>query len=155
MEWNSLDIVFAIIALFMLLRGLLRGALAEFFSVGAIAAGIAAAVIFSAPAGAAVEAYLGARGWGRVIAFMGIFLVTYVLAKIMEKLLRGFVNNVNLQNLDKALGIFLGLLEGIILVSLVIFALRLQPLFDVKSILAGSLCVRMLEPLMAFVLTNV
>jgi membrane protein required for colicin V production len=155
MEWNYLDIVLAIVVLFMLLRGLLRGAIAELFSVGAIIAGVVVAVIFSAGIGAAVEENLGARGWGRIIAFMGLFLVTYVFMKIAEKALKGFVNNVNLQNLDKALGLFLGLVEGIALAAVVIFALRLQPLFDVQSILAGSLCVRMLEPLMGIVLQNV
>ncbi|MDR3201073.1 MAG: CvpA family protein [Spirochaetales bacterium] len=155
MEWNYLDIVLAIIVLFMTLRGLLRGALAELFSVGAIVAGIVVAVIFSSGIGAAVEENLGARGWGRIIAFMGLFLVTYVLMKIAEKVMRGFVNNVNLQNLDKALGLFLGLVEGAALAAVVIFALRLQPLFDVKNILSGSLCLRMLEPLIAIVLQNV
>jgi membrane protein required for colicin V production len=155
MEWNYLDIVFAIIVFFMLLRGLLRGALAELFSVGAIAMGIAVAVIFSGAAGAAVEEKLGARGWGRIIAFLGLFLVSYIVMKLAEKLLRGFVANVNLQNLDKALGFFLGLVEGIALLALIIFILRLQPVFDVDGILAGSLCVRMLDPLVVFVVKNV
>ena len=155
MEWNHLDIVFAIIAAFMLLRGLLRGALAELFSAGAIIAGIAAAVLFSASAGAMVEERFGYSGWGHIIAFLGLFLVTYVVMKILEKIVRSFVETVKLQNLDKALGFFLGLIEGIALVAVVIFILRLQPVFDVKSMLAGSLCVRMIDPLVVFVLRNV
>jgi membrane protein required for colicin V production len=155
MEWNALDIVCGIIVLFMLLRGLLRGALAEIFSVGAIIAGIAAAVIFSARVGILVEAHIGFNNWGRVIAFMALFLVTYIVMKIMEKALRGFIERVNLQNLDKAVGLFLGLVEGAALAALVIFLLRLQPVFEVRGILAGSLCVKILDPLLIFVVNNV
>jgi len=155
LEWNHIDIVFAIITAFMLLRGLLRGALAELFSVGAIIGGIVAAVVFSARAGIEIEERLGYSGWGHIIAFCGLFLVTYVVMKLTEKILRKFVESINLQNLDKALGFFLGLVEGIALVAVIIFILRLQPVFDMESTLAGSLCVRIVNPLVLFVLGNV
>ncbi|MDR1933893.1 MAG: CvpA family protein [Spirochaetales bacterium] len=155
MEWNALDIVCGIIVLFMLIRGLLRGALAEFFSLGAIVAGIVAAVLFSASLGAAVEEYIGFNNWGRIIAFMALFLVTYVVMKIMEKILKGFVNSVNLQNLDKALGVFLGFAEGIALAALVISVLRLQPVFDLRNVFEGSFCVRNLAPVLTFIVSNV
>jgi membrane protein required for colicin V production len=154
-EWNHIDIVFAIVMLFMLLRGLLRGALAELFSVGAIVAGIAVAVIFSAGAGAMVEEKFGLAGWGSIIAFLGLFLVTYVVMKLVEKTLRSFVESVKLQNLDKALGLLLGLVEGLAIVAVVIFVMRLQPVFDFREILAGSLFVRLLDPLVGFVVRNV
>jgi membrane protein required for colicin V production len=127
---------------------LFRGALAELFSLGAIAAGIAAGVIFSADLGGWVETGLGLNGWGRIIAFMGIFLVTYVIMKILEKALRGFVNSVNLQNLDKALGLFLGLIEGAALVGIIIFVLHVQPIENLRNLADRSLCGRTLKPLM-------
>jgi membrane protein required for colicin V production len=148
MDWNYLDIVFAILAAFMVLRGLIRGALAEFFSLGAIAAGIAGGVIFSADLGRWVEAGLGLNGWGRIIAFLGIFLITYVVMKILEKALRGFVDSVNLQNLDKALGLFLGLIEGAALVGIIIFVLHVQPIDSLRNLADRSLCGRTLKPLM-------
>ena len=154
-SWNSLDIVIALVALFMLLRGLLRGALAEFFSVGAIVAGVAVAIIFSGSAGAVVEERMGTSGWGNIIAFLGLFIVTYLVMKVVQKILRGFVENVNLQNLDKALGLFLGLVEGLALAALIVFVLRLQPLVDMQDVLAGSLSVRVLDTLVAFVVSHV
>ncbi|MDR1179844.1 MAG: CvpA family protein [Spirochaetales bacterium] len=155
MEWNAFDIICGIIVLFMLVRGLARGALAEIFSVGAIIVGIAVAVIFSASLGGIVEEHLGLTNWGRIIAFFGLFLVTYIIMKIAEKTLKSFVDTVNLQNLDKALGVLLGIVEGASLVALVIFLLRLQPVFDVQNVLGGSLCVRMLDPLLISVVSNV
>ena len=155
MDWNSLDIVLALVVLLMLLRGLLRGALAELFSVGAIVAGIAVAIIFSGPVGVKVEESMGSSGWGNIIAFLGLFIATYLVMKLSEKILRRFVENVNLQNLDKALGFFLGFVEGLALAALIVFILRLQPVFDLHNVLAGSLSVRILDPLVAFVVTHV
>ncbi|MCL1817342.1 MAG: CvpA family protein [Spirochaetaceae bacterium] len=154
-NWNSLDIVLALVVLFMLLRGLLRGALAELFSVGAIVGGIAAAIIFCGPVGVVVEERLGLNGWGNIIAFLGLFIVTYLVMKVAQKILRGFVENINLQNLDKALGLFLGLIEGLALAALIVFVLRLQPLVDLRDVLAGSLSVRVLDPLVFFVISHV
>jgi membrane protein required for colicin V production len=148
MDWNYLDIVFAILAAFMILRGLMRGALAEFFSLGAVVAGIAAGVIFSADLGRWVETSLGLNGWGRIIAFMGIFLVTYIIMKILEKALRSFLASVNLQNLDKALGLFLGFIEGVALVGIIIFVLHVQPIDSLRNLADRSFCGRTLKPLM-------
>jgi membrane protein required for colicin V production len=75
--------------------------------------------------------------------------------KLLEKVFKGVVASINLQNLDKALGLFLGIIEGIALTALVVFVLRLQPVINVVDILSGSLCVRILEPLMSFVVQNV
>ncbi|MDR1625183.1 MAG: CvpA family protein, partial [Spirochaetia bacterium] len=134
---------------------LLRGALAEIFSVGAVVVGIAAAVVFSSSLGVVIEERMGLNNWGRIIAFMALFLAAYVVMKIAQKTLKGFVESVNLQNLDKALGLFLGLVEGVALAALVIFLLRLQPVFDLQGILAGSLCVKILDPLLVLVVRNV
>ena len=155
MDWNSLDVVLALVVFFMFVRGLLRGALAELFSVGAIVTGIAVAAIFSGPVGVSVEQSIGLNGWGRVIAFLGLFIVTYIVMKLAEKILRRFVENVNLRNLDRALGLFLGLVEGMALAALIVFVLRLQPLVDFRDVLAGSLSVRVLDPLVAFVAAHV
>ena len=155
MDWNSLDVVLALVLLFMLLRGLIRGAIAELFSVGAIVAGIVAAIFLSGSVGVSVEQSMGLNGWGRVIAFVGIFIVSYLVMKIGEKILRRFVENVNLQNLDKALGLFLGLVEGLAVAALIVFVLRLQPVVEMREVLAGSLAVRVLDPLVAFVISHV
>ncbi|MDR2588712.1 MAG: CvpA family protein [Spirochaetales bacterium] len=145
-NWNYLDGVFAALVLFMALRGLFRGALAELFSVGGVGAGIAAAVLFSARLGPRVEEALSVQGWGQVIAFFGIFLFVYVVMKILEKALRGIVEKISLENLDKALGFVLGCAEGVILTGAVIVVMRIQPLFDVEGVLGGSLTADFLMP---------
>jgi membrane protein required for colicin V production len=150
MAWNILDIVFVIIIVFLAIRGLIRGFLGEIFSVGSVVAGLGAAVFFSSALAGPVERALGISGWGQIIAFLGIFVVAYLVMKLVEKALRNVVEGVNLQNLDKALGFFLGLVEGAVVAGLLVLVLRAQPLFDFSGPLSGSVIARILTPVVAY-----
>jgi membrane protein required for colicin V production len=149
MDWNVFDIVFGIIILFLALRGVLRGFIGEVFSLGAIVVGIGAAVLFSSLFAGYVESSLNLQGWGHVVAFLGTFLIVYVLMKIIEKALKGVVETIHLQNLDKALGLFLGCLEGIAAVGFLIFLLSLQPFVDLSGPLGNSFVASFITPLVA------
>lgn len=150
MEWNFLDIVFGILILLLAVRGLIRGFIGEVFSVGAVVVGIGAAVIFSSVLAGPVEEMLNIRGWGQVIAFLGIFLVVYIVLKIVEKALKGVIENIHLENLDRALGLFLGIVEGLVVVGALVLMLRLQPFFDFSASLEESTVVRILTPLLVY-----
>jgi len=53
----------------------------------------------------------------------------------------------NLTILDRVLGLALGILEGFVVVGLFIVVLKIQPLFNVTGLLASSLYVKLLGPL--------
>ncbi len=147
MEWNTLDVIFGILLLFFSLRGVLRGFVGEVFSVGAVALGLGAGYFFGPHFAQVAAQTFHIPGWGSVVAFLGVFLLVYVLLKIIERLFRGFIETLHLQNLDKALGLFLGIGEGLILILLLLWGLRVQPIFDAKALLEGSLIARFLLPL--------
>ncbi|GAB4222851.1 MAG: hypothetical protein Kow009_14700 [Spirochaetales bacterium] len=147
MEWNTLDVIFGILLLFFSLRGLIRGFVGEVFSVGSVALGLGAGYFLGPSFAEVAEQALRLPGWGNVVAFLGVFLVVYVLLKLTEKLFRGFIESLHLQNLDKALGLFLGTGEGLILILLLLWGLRMQPIFDVDALLEGSWVARFLLPL--------
>ncbi|MCX7788191.1 MAG: CvpA family protein [Spirochaetes bacterium] len=147
MKWNTLDVIFGILLLFFSLRGMLRGFVGEVFSVGAVALGLGAGYFFGPHFAQVVAQTFHLPGWGHVVSFLGVFLLVYVLLKILERLFRGFIETLHLQNLDKALGLFLGIGEGLILILLALWGLRVQPVFDAKSLLEGSWVARVLLPL--------
>jgi membrane protein required for colicin V production len=143
-----IDIVFAVVILVLTVRGLLRGFIEEVFSLGALVLGLAAAVLFSGSLARPVEQTFGIpAGWGQVVAFLAVFLVVYIVLKLVEKALHGLAEKVQLENLDKALGFIFGLLEGMVFVALAILVLRLQPFFNVDGLFRGSLTGRYLLPL--------
>lgn len=150
MHWNALDVVFGLILLFLTIRGLFKGFVGEIFSVGAVVAGIGTAVFFSAALAGPVERVLHLRGWGHPVAFLGLFLAVYIVLKLIEKGVKGIVERINLENLDRALGFFLGFAEGVIVVGLLVFLLRFQTFVDMSKPLSESFVAGMLTPLVAY-----
>lgn len=136
------DIVFAVIVIILTARCVFRGFIVEFMSIQAVLGGLVLAFMFS-PLGAA---YLNARwrpsAWNRLIAFLVIFLVVYLVFKVLERLLTKFFERLSLENLDRALGFFLGILEGVLVVLLIIFIIEIQPFADPEAILGGSIAAR-------------
>jgi membrane protein required for colicin V production len=115
----------------------------------AIILGILASLFFYKNGGE----FLRARFWPgmkiipEIIAFMALFLIVFIVVKLLEMMLKGIINGVRLTGADRFLGIIFGLAEGIAVISLVIFVLKIQPLFDPSSILSESFFASLLLPL--------
>ena len=82
--------------------------------------------------------YLGTTALTRVAAFLIIFIAVTIIAKIIERILKNILENLNLGGLDRILGLVFGLVEGILVVSVVVFLVRVQPFFDLQDFLASS-----------------
>jgi membrane protein required for colicin V production len=147
MSFTTIDIVFSVVIAVAAIRGIVKGFIEEFFSVGALVLGVLLATLFSSALAGPVEDVFKVRGWGQVIAFFAIFIVVYIVLKLVERGLKGVFEKINLQNLDRALGFLLGLLEGVVVVSVVIVAIRIQPFFKLDELLQGSFYARYILPL--------
>jgi len=150
-ELNGLDIVFLLIIVFAAIRAGFRGFVKELLSTAALFGGIAVAVLFSGIAAVYVQPWVGDGPLAQVVAFLGLFLLVYVVLKIFESALNGLIERINMQNLDRALGFFLGLAEGIFLDFVIILLLQLQPVFDLERTIAESVVARFLLPLLPYV----
>jgi membrane protein required for colicin V production len=82
-----------------------------------------------------------------LIAFAAIFLIVFIAIKIIEMTLRSIIEGVRLGGLDRLLGFFFGLVEGIVIVCLLLFLISIQPLFDPKQIIEESFFAKILMPL--------
>lgn len=138
MAVNPLDIVFGVVLLVAGVRCALKGFIAEAMSMAALILGVAAAVFFSKPGATLIAAYFGQSNWNQVIAFLILFLVVYLIVKILQRILQGLFERIHLDQLDRALGLFLGLAEGVLLVVLVVYVLQVQPLIDLSKLIRGS-----------------
>jgi membrane protein required for colicin V production len=145
----SLDLVFIILLGLLTLRGFLKGFTGEFFSIASLALGLISAVfffIFGAD-------FLRARYFQNlallpeILAFFGIFLIVFIAGKILEHIIKDIIKRLNFDTLDKALGLVLGLAEALALISLVLLILIIQPLFNAKALLEGSIFARLFLPL--------
>jgi membrane protein required for colicin V production len=82
-----------------------------------------------------------------VIAFILLFLIVFFIVKLLEFIFKDVIYEIQLGNADRFLGVVFGLAEGIAVISLVLFLLRIQPLFDPDSLLSGSFFAHFLLPL--------
>jgi membrane protein required for colicin V production len=146
---NALDyVLFAIIAL-SALRCWFRGIIGEVLSMAAVLGGLLAGIFFYRQVGAWLSRLWPLGGFEVVLGFVAAFAVVFIVVKIIERSLRSVLENLNLDILDKVLGLLFGALEGLVLSAVVLMALRYQPLVDVSALLEGSLVARVLLPLVA------
>ncbi len=138
MQLAPLDIFFLALVGVAALRSAYRGFVAEVMSVAALVVGIGAAVLLSGQAAALIAQKLGPSVWNKVIAFLVIFLLCYLFVKIIERGLSGAVENLSLGGLDHALGFFLGIAEGLLVVAVIVLILQVQPFFKVDAALRAS-----------------
>ncbi len=150
MDVTGIDIVFIVILLFTTIRAGIRGFVKELMSMAAVILGITAAVVFSGVVAAALVDYVESDAWSQVIAFLGLFLVVYVVVKIFETALNRLVERIHLDSLDHALGFFLGVVEGLVVVFVLLLLLQLQPFVSPDRMIAESVFAHFLLPLLPF-----
>lgn len=142
-----IDWVFLAIVILLAARCFVRGFIEELLSVAAIAGGFVAALFLYRKGGELIRTQLKIESFPEVLAFIAIFLVAFLIVKLIEHMIREGLEATNLENTDRVLGLFLGAVEGMILVSLILVALQLQPLFDADKLLKNSFFAKTLLPL--------
>ncbi len=141
MSIGTLDIIFGVIVFVAIIRCIYRGFIAEMLSVAALLLGIAAAVLFARPLSKLLETYTDIESASVVIAFLALFLLVYIIVKISEGLIHRLFETLHLERLDRALGLFLGIIEGVLLCACVVFILSAQPFINVDGLLETSIFV--------------
>ena len=148
MDISVLDVIFVLLIVLFVIRCYLKGFVGEVFSMAAFVLGLLAALFFYKNGGE----LLRVRFWPdmkmipEIIAFIALFLIVFIVVKTLERLLSGIVYGIRLGGVDRFLGIIFGLAEGIVVISLVLFVLRIQPLFDPSELLSESFFARLLLP---------
>ena len=148
MSFAVIDMVLLVLLIVLAIRGAIRGFVAEIGSVAALVVGFGGAILFYKPLAALIGRMFGISMWNPLIAFLLLFLVLYLVIKLLERLLHAVFDKLNLERLDRAIGLFLGLAEGLLAVCVLLFLLNWQPLFDARGLLEHSLFARFLAPIL-------
>jgi len=149
MNFAVIDIVFASLILILTIRCALRGFIEEFMAMAAMVLGVLSAVLFFKPGADFVSGRLGISVLPEVVSFAALFLIVFILVKLLESILGDIVDRIDMTGLDRGLGVVFGLVEGLLVVSVALFALSVQPLFDPSGLLEESLFARYLMPLVS------
>jgi membrane protein required for colicin V production len=160
MNISVIDVVFILLIALFMLRCFLKGFISEVLSMASVVLGLLASVFFYKNGAVFLkENFLPelSSPLPEIIAFAALFLMVFLVIKLLEILLKGIIIRIKLGPADKFLGLLFGIAEGIAVIGLVLFILSIQPLFDAGGILEDSFFAKLLLPLIseAGSLTNV
>ncbi|MCL2765764.1 MAG: CvpA family protein [Treponema sp.] len=148
MNFSVIDIIFTgLIGLFMI-RCYLKGFVSELLSMAAIILGLLASLFFYKNGGEFLreQFWPGIKIIPEIAAFAALFIIVFIVVKLLEKMLVDIIDNISLSNANKYIGLAFGFAEGVVVVSLILFLLKIQPIFDPGSILNDSFFARILLP---------
>ncbi len=140
------DFIFLALLLFFVIRTTVCGFIAEFFSKAAVIVGALVAVLFYKLFTPVISRLVGEQAFAPAIAFLILFLATYLVIKLVQLFLGSLFENDSLQSLDRALGFFLGIIEGLLIIIVILIVLNLQPVFDTTAFLSESFFANFLSP---------
>ncbi len=129
MSFTFIDIVFFIIILVFAVIAAANGFIKELFSKLAVILGIVVSVSFFGKLEPYMEQVIHNKAVATVVAFLLLFIVTYLLVKIVQHLVGAAFKGEILRGLDRTLGFVFGAIEGLIVVSLILIIVNAQPWF--------------------------
>jgi membrane protein required for colicin V production len=149
MSFSALDIAFVILIFLLSLRCFFRGFITELMSMASLVLGLLAAFLFHKPASAFVmEKWLpGSVILADVVATAALFVIVFAAIKILERIIQDIISAVDLGGVDRFIGLFFGFAEGVLLVTLIVWLISVQPLFDPQPLLESSVIAQILLPL--------
>jgi len=148
LNFTVLDFIFVALVLIFIIRCYLKGFISELLSMAAIVLGLLASLYFYKNGGEFLRNRFmpEMKTIPEILAFIALFLIVFLVIKLLEIMLKGIINEIRLGGADRFLGIIFGFAEGLAVVSLILFVLRIQPLFDPSPILSDSFFAGLLLP---------
>ncbi|MDR0645099.1 MAG: CvpA family protein [Treponema sp.] len=148
-----IDIIFLILILIFAVHAGLKGFVEQISSLASVILGVLAGFFFYKNGAAFLKTKLPSlesiKILPEILSFIILFFIVFAVVKFIGALLKNIVEGVHLGKLDKILGFLVGMVEGLAIVVAVIFIIRIQPLFDPSSVLAGSIFEQTFSPLLA------
>jgi membrane protein required for colicin V production len=148
-----IDIVFAVLILLFMIRAFLRGFIKEALGLAAFALGILAGFFFYKAGAEFIRSKVSfletVQVLPEILAFIAIFLIVSLLMGLLQKILHNIIESLHLGGLDKLLGLAFGLIEGIALVTLLLFIISIIPFL--VSLLGSSVFAQLFEPFLSYI----
>ncbi|GMO25305.1 MAG: hypothetical protein Ta2B_04830 [Termitinemataceae bacterium] len=150
MTYVSIDIVFLLLGVIIIVRAALHGFVEEVMNLAWLIFGFIFAMSFYKK-GALIlreKFFADIKILPEVLSFTALFLVVFIVVKIITYILTDIIERVRLGSVDHFLGMLFGVIESIAVIAFVIFILSIQPLFDKMSVLKNSIFYNLIRQLL-------
>lgn len=139
MNIARIDVVFIVILFALVANGTSKGFISLFFGKAAFLVGFVTGIIFNNFVSQILLQWIPIVLVTNVLAFLLLFIATYIIIKVVEKILGWIFKGEILKSLDRSLGFLFGLVEGVLVVALILLILNVQPWVDVEGLLQESI----------------
>lgn len=145
--FNVIDIVFIIIILIFSITAAAKGFVKEIFNKISWIAGIIIGCLFAKKLQPFLVSMVKSEFLALIVAFLLIFVVVFLVIQIIKTIIGQAFEGDIMKGLDKALGFFLGLVEGFAIVMFIIIIANSQNLIPVAGIFENSFFFKLIQPL--------
>lgn len=151
-EIGIIDIVIFSVCMISAVFCTIRGFVNEFCHHAGVLFGFAAGFLFTSMLAPAVDSAADGRFplWvSALISFVALTCAGYVLFRLLGSALETIVDSFNLGVVDNILGFFWGLIAAMFVISVIVYLLSLQHIFDFSMLFDSSVIVRnLIQPLL-------
>ena len=149
MEVAFIDILFLVVLIFTAINAAIKGFIHEFFSKAAFFLGIFIAVVFTDKLDEYIRKGIKIEILSKIVSFLIIFIVVYIVVRLIQVVVKKIFSGEIMSGLDHSLGVFFGIAEGFVIISLMLGILYMQPWFDVTDLLDNSIFHKMLHGILS------
>lgn len=142
-----IDFVFIIIIAACVLLSFLKGFVASFFGKATFIVAVLLGIFFAPKLDVFVANYVNVLYVTTIISFLLIFIISFLVLKVLQLIIKSIFSGEIMGSLDKALGFFWGLVEGLLIVGVICVILIVQPFFDLTELLSNSFFASKILPL--------
>lgn len=146
MTFTFIDVVFLLIIAFFAFMALIHGLIKELFGKVAVIVGVVSGFYFCGMLAPHIEKIIKIPVVDIVLAFLLVFITAFLIVKIIQIVLEKTFDNEITGSLNKVLGFFFGIFEGLLVVSCILILLRAQIWFDINSLTDSSTIYKFLRP---------
>jgi membrane protein required for colicin V production len=139
MTFAFIDLIFAVVVLLFAVNAAIKGLVHEVFTKAAFIAGLLCALAFKGLLASMLQNRVENALIAQILSFVLIFIVVYIAVRLVQQIVSKIFEGDIMSGLNKALGFFFGIAEGLVTVGFILFLLHAQPWFEVPGLLEGSL----------------
>lgn len=146
------DIVIFAVCMISAVVSCIRGFVTEFSHMGGLIAGFLVGIMFTSSLTVRLAEVISVSLplWClSLIAFVILTLIGYLVIRLLGNAVETIVDSFHLGAIDNILGFFWGLLSALFFLSVIIYVLSLQTVFDLTNLFSSSVFIsRVIEPML-------
>ena len=138
MAFTVIDYIFVFVIILFAILGVVKGFIDNVFGKLSWILGILGAFFFYDTVARNVLSGISNHIAANILAFIIIFVIVFLIIKMIQVIIGRMFELPVLNSLDRALGFFFGVVEGLAVVTLIIFLLCNQPFFNIDNLFDNS-----------------